>query len=93
MADYYIKCTEKDRDGDILRVGWSLFPSTSIKNTLKNKREVIRDIDVKNYDVKTAYKRGGNWKIGEEVHTVDGDYIRTDRNKTPADNLDNISEC
>lgn len=93
MADYYIKCTEKDRDGEIRRVGYTLGLAGSVGGQRKDKSNVIRDIDVLNKDVKTAYREGGLWKIGDEVHTVNGDYIRTDGNQLEEDNLDNISSC
>lgn len=93
MAAYYIKCTEKDSDGDILAVGYSYGLTAGIGGKRKDKSDVINDIDNRSKDVMTAYKQGGSWTEGEEVHTVEGEYIRTDRNQTESDNLDNISTC
>ena len=93
MADYYIKCTEKNSDGDILAVGYSYGLSAGIGGKRKDKDDVIDDIDNRNKDVMTAIKKAGSWTEGEDVHTVEGEYIRTDRNQTESDNLDNIPPC
>jgi len=94
MADYYIKCVNEDRDGNIESVGTGTDVDKNARNT-KQKSEVIEDIDVYSKDVKTVYYSSskGRWVVGSKVHTVDGEYIRTDRNNTREDNLNNIPEC
>jgi hypothetical protein len=94
VADYYIKCVNENRDGDIESVGTGTDVDKNYRNT-KQKAEVIEDIDEHGKDVKTVYHSSskGRWVVGSDVHTVNGDYIRTDRNNKRADNLDNIPEC
>ena len=37
--------------------------------------------------VKTKYFRNGSWHVGEDVHVVDNEYLRTDPNNIKRDNL------
>jgi hypothetical protein len=95
-GDYAITAVDMSSNGDrisrvrVYEVG---------EDALLNGQEMIRSraVDlVKENDVTTALKNdNGKWVVGEDVHVivVDGtEYIRTDRNNTPADNLGNLPE-
>lgn len=94
MVDYYVKCVNKDSDGDILSVGYGENVDKYVSDT-KSKGSVISDIDSRGKDVKTCYysSNQGGWVVGDDIHTVDGQYIRTDGNDIRADNLDNLGSC
>lgn len=94
MIDYYIKCVNKDTDGDILSVGYGANVDEYVTDT-KTKDSVISDIDDSNMNVKTCYYSNSQagWVEGDDVHTVDGEYIRTDGNQIRADNLENLGSC
>lgn len=94
MVDYYIKCVNEDSDGDIQSVGYGESVDQYVNDT-KTKDTVISDIDSSNKDVKTSYYSSdmGEWVEGDDVHTVDGDYIRTDGNDIREDNLENLNTC
>lgn len=94
MVDYYVKCVNEDSDGDIQSVGNGQNVDNQVVGT-KTKDEVIPDIDSSNKNVKTCYYSSteDEWVDGDDVHTVDGDYIRTDGNDIRADNLENLGEC
>lgn len=95
MADYYIKCVNENVDGDIAEVGYGSDVDKYVSDT-KSKDAVISDIDdYPQQDVKTAYysNQQNQWVEGDEVHTVEGEYIRTDGNHTEADNLENLESC
>jgi len=95
MADYYIKCINQDSDGDIEGVGYGSNVDKYVTDT-KSKGAVISDIDdYPQKDVKTAYYSNihEQWVEGDEVHTVNGEYIRTDGNNIESDNLENLGTC
>ena len=39
--------------------------------------------------IKTADKK---WKVGAQVHVIDGEFLTTNRNSTKKDNLENLPE-
>jgi len=95
MADYYVKCVNKDSDGTIEEVGYGSNVDNTVVDT-KTKGEVISDIDdFPQKEVWTAYysSQQGDWVEGDEIHTVAGQYIRTDGNQIQSDNLENLEEC
>ena len=86
MADRAVRKTGKDRDGDITKLcdsGKSWSP--------RLKADAIRDIDngIHTYHVP--------WKTGRtEIHVADGPngkYLRTDRDNTSENNLDDLPDC
>ncbi|TKX61205.1 DUF3892 domain-containing protein [Halorubrum sp. ASP1] len=89
MADSYIKKVEKNSDGDISKVAASGTLSGEITD-LKLKTSVVRDLDSRDMTYVTAYKKNGKYVVGDEVHTVKGEYIRTDGNNIPQDDLGNL---
>jgi len=91
MDSYYIKCVTKKSNGNIDTVGFSGRLQHDIHGS-KKKRKVIMDMKSGNL-VKTATKENGSWKEGDEVGTVDGDYIRTDGNSIRSDNLGELPSC
>jgi hypothetical protein len=68
--------------------------------TLESAQEYARQIVVKAIDngttFATAFKTNdGKWKKGEEVFVIEingANYIKTKRDNTPKDNLDNLPE-
>ena len=86
MSDRAVTQTRKDRDGDILALcnpGQVWSP--------RSKADVIRDIDNR---IHTYYVP---WKSGRtDIHVVNGPsgkYLRTDRDTTSKNNLDDLPDC
>ena len=86
MADRAVRKTGKDSDGDIISLcddGASWSP--------RKKADAISDIE---NDIHTYYVP---WKSGRtEIHVVDGPtgkYLRTDRDNTSKNNLDDLPDC
>ena len=69
--------------------GTTCFSEDSTKEYTK--QAVINFINDGN-EVKTKYRKNGFWVVGENVHVVDNQYIRTDSNSIKADNLENLPE-
>ena len=92
-ADYLISHVKRDSNGVVIKVllHKDNGDSTSVIG-IKTKDEVI-DLLKKKYSIKTILWIYPNWSIGADVHFVKsthGEYLRTDRNKTSKDNLDNL---
>ncbi len=86
MADRAVRQTRKDKDGDILALcehGESWSP--------RLKADAIRDIEtgIHTYHVP--------WKSGKTpirvVNGSTGKYLRTDRDETSRNNLDDLPDC
>ena len=63
--------------------------------SIVSRQTVVTDIKINKKTYVTAYKKDGKWQKGEDVRviTIDGvDYLRTDANKTPRDNLHNLPD-
>ncbi|MET4692147.1 DUF3892 domain-containing protein [Sinorhizobium fredii] len=87
MATRYVKATGKDRDGDITKLCNSGETWSS-----RSKLDAIRDIEnnIHDYWVK--------WTSSEEtpirvVNGSSGKYLRTDRDNTSRNNLDDLPDC
>ena len=87
MADRPVRKTRKDRDGDILALcsdGASWSP--------RSKRDAIADIENGLHTYYVPWTRGHT-----EIHVVDdpvkGKYLRTDRDSTARNNLDELDDC
>jgi hypothetical protein len=86
MAERRVTHTGKDRDGDITK----LCNPTSIWGP-RSKSDAIRDIENKlhTYYVQWPERR-------TEIHVVNGrtgKYLRTDRDATTKNNLDDLPDC
>lgn len=94
MVEYYVKCVNNDSNGNIEEVGYGSNIDKYVSDT-KSKSSVIYDIDTLNKTVKTAYysSQQGEWVEGDNIHTVEGEYIRTDGNEVESDNLENLGSC
>lgn len=86
MSDRAVKNTGKDRDGDITRLcnpGQSWSP--------RSKADAIRDIE---NGINTYYVP---WQSGRTeirvVNGANGKYLRTDRDNTDKNNLDDLPGC
>lgn len=87
MADRSVTATRKDEDGDILALcnrseAWSP----------RMKQDAIHDIENK---IHTYFVR---WEGGKrtEIHVANGPtgkYLRTDRDSTKRNNLDDLPDC
>jgi len=86
MSDREVRATGKDRDGDITKLcnsGEYWSP--------RSKRDAIQDIEL---GLHTYYVR---WTTGRtEIRVVNGaggKYLRTDRDNTTRNNLDDLPNC
>lgn len=86
MADREVRQTGKDKDGDI----------TALCNSTENwsprkKDDAISDIENKLHTYHVPWKSGRT-----EIHVVNGPngkYLRTDRDSTTKNNLDDLPDC
>ncbi|MDR6158162.1 hypothetical protein QF023_001678 [Chryseobacterium sp. SLBN-27] len=92
-ADYLISHVERDSNGNVLRVLLHIDNGdTVLKGYVKTKDEVI-DLLKKGFTVETTIWGYPKWQRGAIVHYVrvgSYEYLRTNRNKTDKDNLDNL---
>ena len=88
---YFIDEVKKSRGYDGIEVITSLAYTQNLNVKAINwcsKRQMIDYINAHPYDtVKTKYLRNGYWHVGEDVHVVDNDYLRTDPNNVKRGNL------
>lgn len=87
MADRAVRKTDKDKDGDIV----ALCDDGAMWSP-RSKADAINDIE---NGIHTYYVP---WKIAgrTEIRVVDGPtgkYLRTDRDDTEKNNLDDLPEC
>ncbi len=87
MADRAVRKTGKDTDGDILALcddGASWSP--------RKKKDAIDDIESGTHTYHVPWKSGRT-----EIHVVNdpakGKYLRTDRDSTEKNNLDDLPDC
>lgn len=92
-ADYLISHVSKDSNGNILKVLLHVDYGEKVSSgIIKTENEVI-DLLKNGYTVETTLWIYPNWSRGAKVHYVrEGsyEYLRTTRNKTDNDNLDNL---
>lgn len=86
MSDRAVRNTGKDRDGDITRLcnpGQSWSP--------RSKADAIRDIESGTHTYYVPWQRGRT-EI-RVVNGANGKYLRTDRDNTSKNNLDDLPDC
>ncbi len=92
-ADYLISQVAKDANGNISKVLLHIDNGDSVSVIgVRTKDEVIALLK-KGYSVKTILWIYPKWLEGANVHYVSeysGEYLRTSRNTTDKDNLDNL---
>jgi hypothetical protein len=92
-ADFLISHVERDSNGNVLKVLLHIDNGESVaRGIVKTKDEVISLIKA-GYSVKTIIWGYPKWKQGAEVVCVKvnlGEFLRTNRNQTDNDNLDNL---
>ena len=92
-ADYLISHVGKDSNGVITHVVLHTDHGNSVSGGgVKTEAEVITLLK-SGYTVKTIIWSYPNWNVGAEVGYVKGtqrEFLRTDRDKTAKDNLDNM---
>lgn len=87
MADRAVTHTRKDRDGDILALcnpGEYWSP--------RKKADAIRDIETRAHSYYVPWWDGRRTPI-RVVDGPRGKYLRTDRDETSRNNLDDLPEC
>lgn len=87
MADRQVKQTKKDRDGDILALchfGRDWSP--------REKADAIRDIESNLHTYFVIWPEGKRTEI-RVVNGPKGKYLRTDRDDTTRNNLDDLPDC
>ena len=87
MAKRYVTQSGKNRDGDITRLcnpGQSWSP--------RNKADVIADIDGSVHEYWVNWTNAPETKI-RVVTGAGGRYLRTDRDTTTRNNLDDLPDC
>ncbi|MBO0661203.1 DUF3892 domain-containing protein [Jiella sp. MQZ9-1] len=87
MATRYVTATGKDRDGDIIKLchseeSWSP----------RSKADAINDIDNGYHEYKVRWRDGSETVI-RVVNGRTGKYLRTDRDSTERNNLDELPDC
>lgn len=86
MADRPVTQTRKDRDGDIIAL---CNPESDWLS--RGSEAAISDIESRAHTYHVPWKSGRT-----EIHVVDGPngkYLRTDRDNTPRNNLDDLPDC
>ncbi len=86
MADRPVRKTKKDSDGDILALCNEGSPWSP-----RNKADAINDIEKKTHTYHVPWKSGRT-----EIHVVNGPngkYLRTNRDNTSGNNLDELPDC
>ena len=87
MADRQVTRTRKNRDGDILALcntGQSWSP--------RQKRDAIDDIETSRHSYFVRWENGNRTEI-RVVNGPAGKYLRTDRDNTTHNNLDDLPDC
>ena len=87
MAKRYVRQTGKDNDGDITRLGnsgefWSP----------RSKADAIQDIESGTHEYWVNWANYPETKI-RVVTGTRGKYLRTDRDQTSKNNLDDLPDC
>lgn len=88
MADRYVKRTKKDKDGDILALcnsGESWSP--------RSKQDAINDIEKKLHRYFVVWSSTTKTEIRVVDDRVKGKYLRTDKDQTSRNNLDDLPDC
>jgi hypothetical protein len=87
MAKRYVTKTGKDRDGDITKLcqpGESWSP--------RQKADAISDIESGTHEYWVSWTHSPETKI-RVVNSSNGKYLRTDRDTTSRNNLDDLPDC
>ena len=87
MADRQVQQTRKDRDGDITALcnpGQLWSP--------RSKADAINDIETRLHTYYVLWPGGVRTEV-RVVNDPKGKYLRTDRDTTPRNNLDDLPNC
>ena len=87
MAKRYVRQTGNDKDGDITRLcnsGHDWSP--------RSKTNAISDIDSGSHEYWVNWANSPETKI-HVVNGTNGKYLRTDRDNTSKNNLDDLPDC
>ena len=87
MADREVKQTKKDKDGDILALCYS-----GASWSPRQKKDAISDIENKAHTYYVMWPGNTRTEI-RVVNGPTGKYLRTDRDSTARNNLDDLPDC
>jgi hypothetical protein len=87
MADRPVTRSRKDSDGDILAIG---NPAYAWSPRLK--ADAIRDIETGVHTYYVPWLKAGRTEV-RVVNGANGKYLRTDRDDTSSNNLDELPDC
>ena len=87
MTDREVKQTKKDKDGDIL----ALCNSGNYWSP-RQKKDAIDDIENKAHTYYVSLPGGARANV-HVVHGSTGKYLRTDKDTTSKNNLDDLPDC
>lgn len=94
-ADYLISAVRYNADDShITHVRVHQDLGTTVGSPSAETRQAVIDSIDAGRSFKTIYNQNGQWSRGEDVHVVPVNgvrYIRTDPDRTPDDNLGNLS--
>lgn len=85
-----VRKTGKDRDGDILRLCGPWGVGGTVETVLKN--DAIRHIELRTHTYFVRAPNGGTVAV-RVVNGPTGKYLRTQKDSSGRDNLDNLPEC
>lgn len=92
-ADYLISHVDRDSNGNVMKVLLHIDNGETVSSGGVRTKEEVIDLLKRGYSVETILWGYPKWQRGANVHYVkEGitEYLRTDRNKTDKDNLDNL---
>lgn len=87
MAKRYVRATGKDKDGDITKLcnsGESWSP--------RMEGDAIKDIEDRTHEYWVNWANSPETQI-KVVNGANGKYLRTDRDTTSKNNLDDLTDC
>lgn len=89
VADRAVRKTRKDADGDI-----SALCSDGATWSPRSKSDVISDIEGGHHTYFVPWKSGRTEiRVVKDASVKGGKYLRTDRDSTTKNNLDDLSDC
>ncbi|NTY90447.1 DUF3892 domain-containing protein [Pseudomonas putida] len=88
-ADFYISGIRRDKPGGHIQQVQLIKDGTNKR--LTSDRAFVADlINLGQTTFQTIFWDKDKWRFGEHVHTVDGEFLATDRNARKEDNLESL---
>lgn len=92
-ANYLISHVSRDLNGNVIKVSLHEDNGDTVSAGIVKTKDEVVDLLKKGYLIETTIWGYSRWQRGAKVHFVkDGvnEYLRTSRNSTDKDNLDNL---